>query len=1491
MARASDWSPVDMDRDPTPGDPDEVRELADELQEFADDVGEALGKIRGLASERAVLDWAGLSADAFRSEFDGVPDNLTKLEESYSLCSQALQTYWPKLQTAQGMADRALDRAISAQTDLASAQSALGDAQDWVGRAGEEAERLQRAGEREDVEPPDEADVRAATRDHRAAEAAATAARSRVNDAEERLAAARQLALDAQEMREEAARECARDIDEASDAGIQNRKWWQKAIKWVTDNWDTIVAVCKVIVAVLGVVVMIIGGPLAWVVLAAALVVLADTLIKYARGEAGLLDVAFAALDCIPGMKGLTTLGGLARGLRGVASAGRTGLRGLAQGARGLGRNLRERAVDWGRRNFSPDPVDYATGEVGWPSTDLELPGVLPLVLRRHHLSSYRDGRLFGRSWASTLDQRLVLEEHGVRFLAEDGKELHYPVPLADTEVPVLPVEGPRWTLSWDGQPGSDFRVHQQDSGLTLRFAPIAGGRPSECVLQAIEDRNGNFIALSHDEQGAPTEVRHSGGYRVGVAVVEGRVTSLRLLSHPDQPLLRAYEYDDSGNLAKVYNSSGLPLTYSYDEARRLTRWEDRNGMWYRYKYDETGRCVFGTGTDRMLEYRYQYEPEEYRTTAIDSLGNATVYQFNDCFQLVAQTDPLGHTTQHSWDRYDRAVTVTDPVGHTTRFTYDESGHLVALTRPNGGTVQVEYNELGLVTSLTEADGSCWEQSFDTRGNRVALLDPAGHRTRYTHDDHGGMSSFTVATGEVTRFECDAAGLPLSTTDPMGETTRYRRDALGRVTEQISPLGAIQQAEYALEGRPLRRLDPLGGVQTWEWDAEGNLLRHVDEHGGVTRFEYGPFDLLTARCESDGARYEFLRDSETRITRVVAPLGLTWEYAYDAAGHLVRETDYDGRTVTYTVDASGRVLSRTNATGQTVTYRRDALGNIIAKRAGDQVTTYEYDLLGRLAAAEGPSCHLAIERDQLGRILSETVDGLTLTHTYDAMGRPLSRTTPGGVVSVWGYDDVGRAATLTTAGRLLSLRRDAEGRLTERSLGNDIVLGQEWDDMGRLTSQSLTLAGQQVRDRGYTYRSDHHLTRITDNAAGTVDELTLDRAGRVTTVARPQGSESYAYDLIGNQRVARMTGGAGAIPGVAEHDGARTYAGSRVTRAGRFRYTYDRAGRTVSRQKTMLSKKPETWRYEWDAEDRLVRAITPDGARWHYRYDPLGRRVAKERMADDGSVIALTRFTWDDFTLVEESGTGQPGGEPVARTWEYEGPHPVVQVDSTGGARSDDTDRRFFAIVTDLVGAPTELVEETGTIAWRSHTTLWGLTTHASPGGTETPLRFPGQYHDPETGWHHNVFRHYDPTIARFTSPDPLGLAAAPNHYGYVHNPCTLADPLGLTGEEILPPGYTSSPALEGDPYHPDMVAERSQQNRDLYGPSVADRARELGYNQRVPPNRAPFNSHGQPVFSNGRNFITPDVDGHNVSDGWKMFDRRGRRTGTYDSALNYVKK
>jgi hypothetical protein len=106
-----------------------------------------------------------------------------------------------------------------------------------------------------------------------------------------------------------------------------------------------------------------------------------------------------------------------------------------------------------------------------------------------------------------------------------------------------------------------------------------------------------------------------------------------------------------------------------------------------------------------------------------------------------------------------------------------------------------------------------------------------------------------------------------------------------------------------------------------------------------------------------------------------------------------------------------------------------------------------------------------------------------------------------------------------------------------------------------------------------------------------------------------------------------------------------------------------------------------------------------------------------------------------------------------------------------------------------------------------------------------------------------------------------------------------------------LPKGYKSAPALKGDPYHPDSVAARSTANQELYAATSRDRAATLGYTTRISAQKAPFDSHGQEVFTNGKSYITPDVDGHNVTNGWKMFNRRGVRIGTYNSELNYVKE
>ncbi|WP_329301223.1 RHS domain-containing protein [Streptomyces sp. NBC_00659] len=68
--------------------------------------------------------------------------------------------------------------------------------------------------------------------------------------------------------------------------------------------------------------------------------------------------------------------------------------------------------------------------------------------------------------------------------------------------------------------------------------------------------------------------------------------------------------------------------------------------------------------------------------------------------------------------------------------------------------------------------------------------------------------------------------------------------------------------------------------------------------------------------------------------------------------------------------------------------------------------------------------------------------------------------------------------------------------------------------------------------------------------------------------------------------------------------------------------------------------------------------------------------------------------------------------------------------------------------MTDLVGTPTELVDEHGELAWKARATAWGaLLEGRSSAGVYCPLAFPGQYRDLETALHYNYQRHYDPEI------------------------------------------------------------------------------------------------------------------------------------------------
>ncbi|MGW5678318.1 putative T7SS-secreted protein [Streptomyces sp. NPDC003860] len=1035
------------------------------------------------------------------------------------------------------------------------------------------------------------------------------------------------------------------------------------------------------------------------------------------------------------------------------------------------------------------DPIDLATGRMYLPQTDVVLPGELPLEFTRRVESGYRYGRFFGPSWSSTVDERLEVDAEGVVHVLADGRLRTYPHPVPG--VPTLPTVGTELTeLARTGS--GDYVLTDPVSGLVRHFAAPADavepGADGDAWLVQVSDRNGNAVLVDRADDGTPLGLAHSGGYRLALTVADGRVTALDLTdASGSSQRIRTYGYED-GNLTAVTKPSGAVLAFGYDERRRVTSWTDSNGRRYDYAYDDRDRCVAEGGEAGHVALTLAYGERDprtgHRTTTLTTAdGAVTRHLIGRGNKILATTDPLGNTTRHTYDVRGNRLTTTDPLGRTTAYIYDGQGRLEVGIRPDGTEVRFVRDDAGLPVEVVRPDGTRLRGEYDERGNRTAVTDGAGHTTRYGYDDRGRLTSVTDPAGAVTAVRCDAAGLPVEVRDPLGGTTRYERDAFGRPVRVVDPLGGVESFAWTVDGLLARRTAPDGASESWTYDGEGNCTSHTDALGAVSRFEYTHFDLLAARTDPDGTRYAFEHDASLRLTRVTNPAGLTWTYTYDEAGRLASETDFDGRTLTYARDAAGQVVSRTNALDQTVAYEHDRLGRVVRKDAAGAVTTYAYDRAGRLAQAAGPDAELVHQYDRRGLLKTELVDGRVTTYAYDALGRRTRRVTPTGRRTTYDYDAAGRRTRLTSGGHRIDFAHDESGREVERSVGDVLRITSTWDAAGRLSTQHLTGRAGAINHRAYTYRADGHLTALDDGLRGPM-RFDLDGAGRVTSVTARNWTESYAYDSAGNQTDASWPD---RHPGH-EATGPRAYSGTTITRAGAVRYEHDALGRITLRQKPRLSRKPDTWRYAWDAEDRLVGVVTPDGARWRYRYDPLGRRIAKQRLSPDGAtVLEETRFTWDASTLCEQVTHSPDLPHPVALTWDHQGLRPLSQSErilDASTASQQDIDERFFAIATDLVGTPTELVDESGSVAWRTRTTLWGTTTWTRTSTAYTPLRFPGQYFDPETGLHYNYFRHYDPETARYLTPDPLGLAPAPNPATYVHNPLTWMDPLGLAPYE-----------------------------------------------------------------------------------------------------------
>lgn len=94
---------------------------------------------------------------------------------------------------------------------------------------------------------------------------------------------------------------------------------------------------------------------------------------------------------------------------------------------------------------------------------------------------------------------------------------------------------------------------------------------------------------------------------------------------------------------------------------------------------------------------------------------------------------------------------------------------------------------------------------------------------------------------------------------------------------------------------------------------------------------------------------------------------------------------------------------------------------------------------------------------------------------------------------------------------------------------------------------------------------------------------------------------------------------------------------------------------------------------------------------------------------------------------------------------------PLWQAEHSGGAV------RYHYLHTDAVERPRLAIESGGDVSRQAVSTRFGQTQVLPGARIDMPLRFPGQYHDAETGHHYNKHHDYAPQLGRYLQSDPLG--------------------------------------------------------------------------------------------------------------------------------------